>query len=67
MKKWMKIYMYVMAACMCIAFSVIGLLGMLCNYQSAAGLPWALLAGVTFMGATYCSIELGELWNAKTK
>lgn len=64
MKKYMKIAMLALGIVVCVCLSTIGLIGMLCNYQSVVGLPWAVLAGATFIGAVSLSIELGEL---KTK
>lgn len=65
--KTLRIAMLVAGIGVFICLSVLGLIGMFCNYQSAAGLPWALLTFATFIGAFMCSVELGEIKNAKTK
>lgn len=61
MNKTIKILALAFSILVCISFSAIALIGMLCYYREAMALPWAIGAAVTFMTAFCLCVKLGEI------
>lgn len=65
MKNYLKIALCFAGCAVCVFFSVITFIGMLCRYQTAAAMPWAFAMCLFFFGALVLSIKLGEYYRTK--